>query len=134
MSRIAYFALKQQLKDAEYNLAAAQAREKARCETGNQYVIDNARLTEQLVVAQADNKMLRDVLERLACLGNGDKHGNSIGNEIAINALAQPIDGTALRAALKAERERIADLFEGQYTDTCPQTNISRAIRAMEDN
>lgn len=36
-------------------------------------------------------------------------------------------------AARMTERERIADLFEGQYTDTCPQTNISRAIRALED-
>ena len=102
----AYFALKQQLNDAEYKLAAAQARE----------------------------KVLRDALEKLACLGNGDRHGNSIGNEIAIDALSVLADDTALRAALKVERERIADLFEGQYTDTCPQTNISRAIRALEDN
>ena len=102
----AYFALKQQLNDAEYKLAAAQARE----------------------------KVLRSHLETLACLGNGCHPGNSTGNQIAIDALATPADDTALRAALKAERERIADLFEGQYTDTCPQTNISRAIRALEDN
>jgi regulator of replication initiation timing len=37
----------------------------------------------------AENKVLRESLERLACLGNGDRHGNSIGNEIAIAALTK---------------------------------------------
>ena len=35
---------------------------------------------------------LRSVLEKLACLGNGDEHGNSIGNCIAIEALSIPTD------------------------------------------
>lgn len=33
------------------------------------------------------NKRYRATLEKLACLGNGDQHGNSIGNCIAIEAL-----------------------------------------------
>lgn len=31
--------------------------------------------------------MLRDILEKLACLGNGDQHGNSLGNDIAKEGL-----------------------------------------------
>ena len=31
---------------------------------------------------------VRDALEKIACLGNGDKHGNSVGNVLAIEALA----------------------------------------------
>ena len=37
--------------------------------------------------AQADAARLREALEKLARLGNGDKYGNSVGNEIAIAAL-----------------------------------------------
>lgn len=36
---------------------------------------------------KAQVNTLREVLEQLAKLGNGDKYGNSIGNTIAINAL-----------------------------------------------
>lgn len=34
------------------------------------------------------NKLV-EALEKLACLGNGDTYGNSIGNQIAIDALTQ---------------------------------------------
>ena len=36
---------------------------------------------------QAEVERLRDALERLACLGNGDRPGNSDGNVIAQQAL-----------------------------------------------
>lgn len=40
--------------------------------------------------AQRDKiKRLREVLEKLAKLGNGDRYGNSIGNEIARKALEE---------------------------------------------
>ncbi len=32
--------------------------------------------------------LLREYLEQLACLGNGTRHGNSVGNVLAIDALA----------------------------------------------
>jgi hypothetical protein len=37
----------------------------------------------------AENEALREALEKLARLGNGDQYGNSIGNEIARAALAR---------------------------------------------
>jgi len=38
---------------------------------------------------EAENKRLREALEKLARLGNGDRYGNSDGNCIAIAALLQ---------------------------------------------
>jgi hypothetical protein len=45
------------------------------------------RRDETLNEAEAEIERLRKVLHQLACLGNGDTYGNSIGNEIAIRAL-----------------------------------------------
>lgn len=38
---------------------------------------------------QAENAALRSALHKLACLGNGDQFGNSIGNDIARAALGK---------------------------------------------
>jgi hypothetical protein len=46
-----------------------------------------AALEAALDAADAENAKLRDALEKLARLGNGDQYGNSIGNEIARTAL-----------------------------------------------
>jgi len=42
---------------------------------------------------RAENLKLREVLEKLARLGNGDQYGNSIGNEIARAALENTNEG-----------------------------------------
>jgi hypothetical protein len=44
---------------------------------------------EELRRLHAENEALREALEKLARLGNGDQYGNSIGNEIARAALAR---------------------------------------------
>jgi len=39
----------------------------------------------------------------------------------------------AYTAAVEAkERERCAEMFKGQYTYSCPWTNISKAIRSLK--
>lgn len=43
--------------------------------------------TLEAVTAQRD--YLLATMRKLACLGNGDKYGNSIGNEIAQKAIAK---------------------------------------------
>ena len=49
---------------------------------------ENAALKEQCA-QQAEAIRLKDAaLEKIACIGNGDSHGNSIGNCLAIDALA----------------------------------------------
>ena len=45
---------------------------------------------EQLAALAEQNEKMRKVLLRLACLGNGDQYGNSIGNCIAQEALSLP--------------------------------------------
>ena len=66
----------------------------------------NAVLTEELAALAEQNEKLRKVLLRLACLGNGDQYGNSIGNCIAQEALSLPNLATPvlnrIRARLKS--------------------------------
>ena len=47
-------------------------------------------LNTQLAALAEQNGKMRKVLLRLACLGNGDQYGNSIGNCIAQEALSLP--------------------------------------------
>jgi len=42
----------------------------------------------------ASAPIMLEALEKLARLGNGDRYGNSIGNEIAIDAIAKAKGGT----------------------------------------
>ena len=57
------------------------------------------------VALEAEIVRLREALRKLACLGNGDSYGNSIGNCIAQEALALPSDTTALNELIeKVER------------------------------
>ena len=48
------------------------------------------KMQEQLAALAEQNTKMRKVLLRLACLGNGDQYGNSIGNCIAQEALSSP--------------------------------------------
>ena len=49
-----------------------------------------ANVEQQLAALAEQNEKMRKVLLRLACLGNGDQYGNSIGNCIAQEALSLP--------------------------------------------
>ena len=49
-----------------------------------------AGMEQQLAALAEQNEKMRKVLLRLACLGNGDQYGNSIGNCIAQEALSLP--------------------------------------------
>jgi len=50
----------------------------------------NAALTEELAALAEQNEKMREALQKLACLGNGEQYGNSIGNCIAQEALSLP--------------------------------------------
>ncbi len=47
-------------------------------------------MQHQLAAQELVIQQLRDALEKIACVGNGNTHGNSIGNCLAIEALAIP--------------------------------------------
>jgi hypothetical protein len=52
--------------------------------------IDTKQLRKDLAEREAEIAKLRDYLHELACLGNGDIYGNSIGNCLAREALSTP--------------------------------------------
>ena len=61
------------------------------------------RVTEKLAALAEQNERMRKVLLRLACLGNGDQYGNSIGNCIAQEALSLPDLASPVLNRIKAE-------------------------------
>ena len=71
----------------------------------------------QLAALAEQNEKMRKVLLRLACLGNGDQYGNSIGNCIAQEALSLPDLATPvlnrIRAEAMEEAAKIANEHEG---------------------
>ena len=71
-----------------------------------QFELEDLRMKEQLAALAEQNEKMRKVLLRLACLGNGDQYGNSIGNCIAQEALSLPNLATPvlnrIRARLKS--------------------------------
>ena len=74
-------------------------------------VVDTAaieNLHEQLATLAEQNEKLRKVLLRLACLGNGDQYGNSIGNCIAQEALSLPDLASPVLNRIRAEGMRMA--------------------------
>ncbi len=70
-----------------------------------------ADLTAKLAECQAREEKLREALDRLARLGNGPHYGNSVGNDIAKEALALPQDDTALKEYRKKVLLKAADWF-----------------------
>ena len=83
--------LKEQITNAKYNYLGAMG---------------DCKRYEETIAQQAEAIRLKDAaLEKIACIGNGDTHGNSIGNCLAIDALAiQPSP-----EILQARDERVAE-------------------------
>ena len=71
----------------------------------SQHVVNRelATLTKQLAALAEQNEKMRKVLLRLACLGNGDQYGNSIGNCIAQEALSLPDLASPVLNLIRAE-------------------------------
>ena len=58
-------------------------------------------MQHQLAAQELVIQQLRDALEKIACVGNGNTHGNSVGNRLAIEALAIPTSTEHLEAWYK---------------------------------
>ena len=92
-----------------------------------------ANVEEQLAALAEQNEKMRKVLLRLACLGNGDQYGNSIGNCIAQEALSLPNLATPLLNRLKAEAYReAAEICEKQGDRARTSTGAARALACEE--
>ena len=82
--------------------------------------------------------LLREYMQRLSCLGNGDRPGNSIGNRIAQEALAATPAQSLARirnqvreeCALEADRQSEDEPY-GHAKFRC--ANIALEIRAMKE-
>ena len=78
---------------------------------------------------QAHIARLRGYLERLACLGNGTRHGNSVGNVLAQEALTTTTPAQSLARLRNQVREECADFLEANRDLLYPE----EAIRAMKE-
>ena len=93
----------------------------------------NALLTEELAALAEQNEKLRKVLLRLACLGNGDQYGNSIGNCIAQEALSIPDLATPMLNRIKAEAYReAADICSEKHSLSAAEEAIRNRKAELE--
>ena len=75
-----------------------------------------AELEEQIKQQSAVIEQMRKSLYKLACLGNGDTFGNSIGNEIAQQALAlQPCPEVLNKVRADAVRKAFKLMMDGRW-------------------
>lgn len=99
---------------------------------------DVRQLEQQLAALAEQNKQMRKVLLRLACLGNGDQYGNSIGNCIAQEALslslpdlASPVLNRIRAEALNKAAKWFNDNVDNR-TDTWQAQELRRMAAELE--
>ena len=94
----------------------------------------NALLTEELAALAEQNEKMRKVLLRLACLGNGDQYGNSIGNCIAQEALSLPDLASPVLNRIRADGMKMAaDLLDDPMDRAAAQKIRARADELRKD-
>ena len=89
---------------------------------------------EQLATLAEQNEKLRKVLLRLACLGNGDQYGNSIGNCIAQEALSLPDLASPVLNRIRAEGMRMAaDICSEKHSLSAAEEAIRARAAELEN-
>ena len=92
-------------------------------------------LHEQLAALAEQNEKMRKVLLRLACLGNGDQYGNSIGNCIAQEALSLPDLATPVLNRIRAEAMKLAaEILDSPMDRAAAQKIIAKAAELEKTN
>ena len=90
---------------------------------------------EQLAALAEQNENMRKVLLRLACLGNGDQYGNSIGNCIAQEALSLPDLATPVLNRIRAEAMKLAaEILDSPMDRAAAQKIIAKAAELEKTN
>ena len=89
-------------------------------------------LQKQLAALAEQNAKMRKVLLRLACLGNGDQYGNSIGNCIAQEALSLPNLATPVLNRIRAEGMRMASTFISLVRNGWASAGDNLSVQAAE--
>ena len=96
-----------------------------------------ANVEEQLAAIAEQNEKMRKVLLRLACLGNGDQYGNSIGNCIAQEALSLPDLASPVLNRIRAEameEENEAIIAAANALENIASTSSSTRIRRVAND
>lgn len=88
---------------------------------------------KELAALAEQNEKLRKVLLRLACLGNGDQYGNSIGNCIAQEALSLPDLASPVLNRIRAEALNKAAKWFNDNVDNRTDTWQAQELRRMAD-
>ena len=91
------------------------------------------RTEKQLAALAEQNAKMRKVLLRLACLGNGDQYGNSIGNCIAQEALSLPDLATPVLNRIRAEGNE-AIIAAANALENIASTSSSTRIRRVAND
>lgn len=86
---------------------------------------------KELAALAEQNAKMRKVLLRLACLGNGDQYGNSIGNCIAQEALSLPNLATPVLNRIRAEALNKAAKWFNDNVDNRTDTWQAQELRRM---
>ena len=92
---------------------------------------------KELAALAEQNEKLRKVLLRLACLGNGDQYGNSIGNCIAQEALSLPNLASPVLNRIRAEameEENEAIIAAANALENIASTSSSTRIRRVAND
>lgn len=87
---------------------------------------------KELAALAEQNEKLRKVLLRLACLGNGDQYGNSIGNCIAQEALSLPDLTSPMLNRIRAEEVRMASTFISLVRNYWASAGDNLSVQAAE--
>ena len=90
-------------------------------------------MTKQELALAEQNAKMRKVLLRLACLGNGDQYGNSIGNCIAQEALSLPDLASPVLNRIRTEGNE-AIIAAANALENIASTSSSTRIRRVAND
>ena len=123
--------LREQVEKLTEECVVLRASSRSKLETIANLEWQVEKLTKQLAALAEQNTKFRKVLLRLACLGNGDQYGNSIGNCIAQEALSLPNLATPLLNRIRAEGMEMAAKWFNDHVDNRTDTWQAQELRRM---
>ena len=125
--------LREQVEKLTEECVVLRASSRSKLETIANLEWQVEKLTKQLAALAEQNTKFRKVLLRLACLGNGDQYGNSIGNCIAQEALSLPDLASPVLNRIRAEALNKAAKWFNDNVDNRTDTWQAQELRRMAD-
>ena len=124
--------LREQVEKLTEECVVLRASSRSKLETIANLEWQVEKLTKQLAALAEQNTKFRKVLLRLACLGNGDQYGNSIGNCIAQEALSLPDLASPVLNRIRAEGMRMASTFISLVRNDWASAGDNLSVQAAE--